>query len=111
MANNGPSKEFLSLEEVALLLDVTYQLIYRLVRAGDIPASRIGRVYRIQRSDLDAYLERSKTDAPQRVTCAACGRAYASRHSIKGHCETCEAPLCQDCVMRENRRFCKAHQP
>jgi len=110
MANKAPFKEFYSLEEVAQLLGVTYQLIYRLVRAGDIPAARIGRVYRIQRADLDAYLERSKRDKPQRVVCEACGKGYASQLSIKGACEECGAPICHDCITREQRRFCEEHR-
>ena len=54
-------RQFLSLEEVAELLSVNYQLVYRLVRAGELPAVRLGRVYRVDRNDLDDFLERSKT--------------------------------------------------
>ncbi len=54
-------RQFLSLEEVAKLLNVNYQLVYRLVRAGELPAVRLGRVYRVDRNDLDDFLERSKT--------------------------------------------------
>ena len=49
--------EYMSLEEVADMLGVTYQLIYRLVRAGELPAVRLGKLYRVSRADLDAYLE------------------------------------------------------
>ncbi len=55
-------KKFLSLEEVSDLLDVDYQLVYRLARSGELPAARIGRIYRVARQDLEAYLERAKTD-------------------------------------------------
>ena len=42
----GDEKEYLSLEEVPESLGVTYQLIYRLVRTGDLPAARLGKLYR-----------------------------------------------------------------
>ena len=45
--------EYMSLEDVADMLGVTYQLIYRLVRAGDLPAIRLGKLYRVSRIDLD----------------------------------------------------------
>ena len=57
-------RQFLSIEEVADFLGVNYQLIYRLVRAGELPAARLGRVYRIDRRDLEAYLSRSKKRRP-----------------------------------------------
>ena len=56
----SPEQEYLSLEDVAELLGVNYQLIYKLVRSGELPAVRLGRVYRVQRSDLDRYLARSR---------------------------------------------------
>jgi len=61
--NTGTSreKEFYSLEEVADLLGVSYQLIYKLVRSGELAAARLGKVYRVSRRDLDHYLEQSKS--------------------------------------------------
>ena len=56
-------KNYLSLEEVADALGVTYQLIYKLVRSGELPAARLGKLYRVSRADLHAYLERSKREA------------------------------------------------
>ncbi len=56
----GAETEYMSLEEVADMLGVTYQLIYRLVRSGELPAVRLGKLYRVSRVDLDGYLERSK---------------------------------------------------
>ena len=57
----GVETEYMSLEDVADMLGVTYQLIYRLVRSGELPAVRLGKLYRVSRSDLDGYLERSKS--------------------------------------------------
>ncbi len=105
-------KEFLTLEEVADLLGVNYQLIYRLVRKGDLRAARLGRVYRVERSDLDAYLESSKQASvePGGEICAGCGRLYASGESFKGVCTECGAPLCVDCWVHKDRRECREHE-
>lgn len=104
------SEEYKSLEEVAEMLGVTYQLIYRLVRSGELPAVRLGKLYRVARSDLDAYLERSK-GATSGGTCSVCGTFYRSKGSLKQVCtaEGCEEPICFDCWNRRGVRTCSAH--
>ena len=103
-------KSYLSLEEVAGLLDVNYQLIYKLVRTGELPSARVGKVYRVLRVDLDAYLERSKTNVTGGI-CSACGMTYASRLSLAQACEECGEPLCADCWSRKGNHYCRLHQP
>ena len=103
-------KEFYTLEEIAELLSVTYNLIYRLVRNGQIPASRIGKLYRISRTDLQDYLARTKTEPPSGHQCSVCGKQYVSRLSIKGVCEKCDAIICNDCWTRKNVRLCDKHK-
>ena len=106
----SPEKEFMSLEEVAELLGVNYQLIYKLVRSGELPAVRVGRVYRVQRGDLDAYIERSKTAAAAAGgTCSACGRTYQSSLSLSQSCTECGEPICEDCWTRLQVRRCREH--
>lgn len=100
----------MTLEEVADLLGVTYNLIYRLVRSGQIPASRIGRVYRVAAADLEDYLQRSKQDVAGRP-CAACGKSYASKLSLPEECAECGAPICRDCWTRRGVRHCREHKP
>lgn len=103
-------KEFLSLEEVADLLGVTYQLIYRLARSGEMPAVRLGKLYRVKRVDLNAYLEKSKS-AAEGGTCSVCGTFYRSRSSLVHVCEQegCEAAICFDCWTRRNVHLCLEH--
>lgn len=103
-------KEYMSLEEVADEMGVTYQLIYRLVRAGEMPAARLGKLYRVSRTDLAAYLERSKQAAVEGGTCAACGTFYRSKGSLQQACEVCGAPVCFDCWTRLGVRTCKEHR-
>jgi excisionase family DNA binding protein len=46
----------LTVAEVADLLRVSNMTVYRLIKAGDLAAIRVGKNYRIRRDDLDAYL-------------------------------------------------------
>ena len=51
-------KPFLTIQDVAELFDLDYKSVYRLVLSGQLPAAKIGGVYRIRREDLDAFFER-----------------------------------------------------
>jgi len=106
----SPEKKFMTLEDVADLLGVNYQLIYRLVRAGELPAIRLGRIYRVTQEDLDAYLANQKT-AGGGATCEACGTTYKSAESVKESCEDCGAPICFDCWARVGTRLCRKCAP
>jgi len=53
---------FLTMDEVLGYLRVTSRTIYRLIKAGDLPAVRIGRQWRFRQSDLDAWLDRQQTN-------------------------------------------------
>ena len=99
-------KLFWSVEEVADLLGVNYQLIYRQVREGKLPALRVGRIYRIKKADLEAYLERNTTGASGGFDCGACGRRYHSRLSERGRCPETDRPICIDCWDRRGVRSC-----
>lgn len=103
----SPEKKFMTLEDVADMLGVNYQLIYRLVRSGELPAIRLGRVYRVTQDDLQAYLSGQKTGASG-SKCKACGTVYKSAESVKQECEGCGAPICFDCWQRTNTHVCKA---
>lgn len=48
---------FLTTEEVLDYLQVNLRTVYRLIKAGKIPAVRVGRQWRFRRRDLDAWLE------------------------------------------------------
>lgn len=103
-------KEFLSLEEVAQLLDVDYQLVYKLVRSGAMPAARVGRMYRVIRKDLYEYMENSKASSVTGGVCSSCGTAYTSKLSIRHQCRVCGEPICMDCWTRRKVRECSEHQ-
>jgi excisionase family DNA binding protein len=52
---------FLTTEEVLEYLQVNLRTVYRLIKAGKIPAVRVGRQWRFRRRDLDAWLETQRT--------------------------------------------------
>lgn len=52
----GPIGPLLTVAEVADALRVSTMTVYRLVQAGQLPALRVGRNYRIRQQDLDSYL-------------------------------------------------------
>lgn len=57
---------FLTTEEVLDYLQVNLRTVYRLIKAGKIPAVRVGRQWRFRKRDLDVWLEaqRTKSERP-----------------------------------------------
>jgi excisionase family DNA binding protein len=47
----------LTVREVADAMRVSTMTVYRLIRAGSLPAIRVGKHFRIRARDLDHYLE------------------------------------------------------
>ncbi len=47
---------FLTTEEVLEYLQVNLRTVYRLIKAGKIPAVRVGRQWRFRKSDIDDWL-------------------------------------------------------
>jgi excisionase family DNA binding protein len=52
---------FLTTEEVLAYLQVNLRTVYRLIKAGKIPAVRVGRQWRFRKSDIDAWLDRQQS--------------------------------------------------
>ena len=48
---------FLTTEEVLEFLQVNLRTVYRLIKAGKIPAVRVGRQWRFRKRDIDAWLD------------------------------------------------------
>ena len=49
-------KEVLTTQEAAAFLRIDKKLLYKLIDSGEIPAKRIGRVYRIHKEALIKYM-------------------------------------------------------
>jgi excisionase family DNA binding protein len=60
---NDSRTRFVTVGEVASLLRVSNMTVYRLVQAGQLPAVRVGRSYRIREDDVDKYLAAQYTQA------------------------------------------------
>lgn len=79
MGINFPNDEiFLTTEEVLEYLQVNLRTVYRLIKAGKIPAVRVGRQWRFRKRDIDAWLDSQRprgerasaatTERPTRVS-------------------------------------------
>ena len=75
-------ESFLTTEEVLEYLQVNLRTVYRLIKAGKIPAIRVGRQWRFRKRDIDAWLESQRprggraipASQPARSAAAAAGR-------------------------------------
>jgi excisionase family DNA binding protein len=62
---------FLTTEEVLAYLQVNLRTVYRLIKAGKIPAVRVGRQWRFRKRDIDAWLDSQRTRGGSRSPTAA----------------------------------------
>ena len=54
---------YLTVAEVADIMRVSTMTVYRLIKAGELPSTRVGKSYRLAEDDVDRYLARSFTEA------------------------------------------------
>lgn len=118
-------KPFLSIKEASEYLGLEYKTVYRLVRAGEIPAARLGGVYRIKLADLENYFEQQKQRVASRngekadalsvsvLRCGHCLRVIRDAAQFAGKCQApdCVERLCDVCWREEGARFCAQHEP
>jgi excisionase family DNA binding protein len=52
-------RQIFSPEEMAGYLGISRTYAYTLLRTGVIPAAKVGRLTRIRKQDIDAYIERA----------------------------------------------------
>lgn len=57
MADAAPRTTFLTVAEVAEMLRVSRMTVYRWVHAGELPAVRFGRSFRVPESAVAAFME------------------------------------------------------
>jgi excisionase family DNA binding protein len=53
---------FLTVAEVASIMRVSKMTVYRLVHAGELPAVRVGRSFRVPEDEVHKYLRSSFVD-------------------------------------------------
>src|SRR5206468_4599587 len=66
---------FLTTEEVLEYLQVNLRTVYRLIKAGKIPAVRVGRQWRFRKRDIDAWLDSQRPRGGSRQPAAATAAA------------------------------------
>jgi excisionase family DNA binding protein len=69
---------FLTTEEVLQYLQVNLRTIYRLIKAGKIPAVRVGRQWRFRKSDIDAWLDSQHSAGSPRQAPARTAELHAA---------------------------------
>ncbi len=60
--------KLLTVEQVASEFQLTSQTIRNWIKAGTLPAVRIGHVYRLKREHVDALLDRANADSDSSST-------------------------------------------
>ena len=58
------NEKLLTPEQVAKRLQVTERTVYAWLRRGNLPALKLGRLWRIRPEDLEGFLESARTKAP-----------------------------------------------
>ena len=56
------SVDWLSTADAAKALGITPRTLYRFIDKGDLPAYRFGRVIRVKRVDVEAFIEASRIE-------------------------------------------------
>jgi excisionase family DNA binding protein len=69
---------FLTTEEVLEYLQVNLRTVYRLIKAGKIPAVRVGRQWRFRKRDIDAWLDSQRPRGGRQASTPAPARPAAA---------------------------------
>ena len=72
---------FLTTEEVLEYLQVNLRTVYRLIKAGKIPAVRVGRQWRFRKRDIDAWLDSQRPRGNSRLAPTPPARPAAAGNS------------------------------
>lgn len=83
MGVNFPTDEiFLTTEEVLEYLQVNLRTVYRLIKAGKIPAVRVGRQWRFRKRDIDGWLDSQRPHGDRPVSTADKPQAREGRSRV-----------------------------
>lgn len=58
---------FYTLHEIAAKFGVSYQMVYNLVKTGELAAYRFGKSYRVAEKDLEEYLQKQRVQVRKEV--------------------------------------------
>jgi putative molybdopterin biosynthesis protein len=54
------NEQYYTIEEVAKMLKVAYLTVYRWIQLGKLHSKKAGKQYRIEKSELDRFMELTK---------------------------------------------------
>jgi excisionase family DNA binding protein len=74
---------FLTTEEVLEYLQVNLRTVYRLIKAGKIPAVRVGRQWRFRKRDIDVWLDSQRPRGGARSAAGGQPGAAAPRQAVE----------------------------
>jgi excisionase family DNA binding protein len=63
LSQSDARARFMTVAEVAGLLRVSSMTVYRLIKAGDLAAVRVGKSFRVREDDVDRFLASRYTQA------------------------------------------------
>jgi excisionase family DNA binding protein len=58
MGNKVFGEPLLTVGEVAKIMRVSHMTVYRMIKSGQLAAIRVGKNYRLRRTDIEDYLSR-----------------------------------------------------
>ena len=86
---------YLTTDELLDYLHINLRTIYRLIKAGKIPAVRVGRQWRFRKRDIDAWLEsqrpRNIRPVPTAARIPAPATARPRVHRPRRFADSCRA--------------------
>jgi len=114
---------YLKIDEAARFLGVSTRWVYRRIWSGELPASKIGGLYFIDRDRLKALLAAPQTGpaanpplasqvSPPLLKCSVCLHLLGSDEQIGAVCQAqgCEKLICADCLAN-GVHYCPEHSP
>jgi len=120
---NTEQSDYIKIAEAAQVLGVTQRWVYRRILSGELPASKVGGLYFIARSDLQTLMAAGRViPEPESSTeklpplpqkkCGYCYRLLQDEADAGAKCEKegCSEWICSSC--REAKiHFCARHSP
>lgn len=58
-------KELLNIKQVQDILGISERTAFRLIKGGELKGFKVGREWRFEPSDIDAYIERQRKKAEE----------------------------------------------
>lgn len=80
-----PDEIFLTTDEVLKYLQINRRTVYRLIKAGKIPAVRVGRQWRFRKVELDTQLETERywISSPEKTTVTTSAKTSATTQTTR----------------------------